>query len=49
MKQIRFRHAKNQVAYLRTLIPYFESSSCAGQKSYKNHDDPIHLSRVIAL
>ena len=38
-----------QIAYFRNLIPYFESSLCADQKSYKNHDDPIHPSRAFTL
>ena len=49
VKQTRLRHVKNQMANFKNLIPYLETSSCADQKSYKNHDDPKHLSRVIAL
>ena len=43
------RDVKNQMANFKNLIPYIETSSCADQKSYKNHDDPKHLSTVIAL
>ena len=32
------------MANFKNLIPYFETSFCAGQKSYENHDDPKHLS-----
>ena len=49
VKQTRLKHVKNQMANLKNLILYFETSLCAVQKSYKNHDDPKHLSRVIAL
>ena len=49
MKQTRLRHVKNQMANFKSLIPYFETSLCADQKSYKNQVDPKHLSRVIAL
>ena len=49
VKQTRLRHVKNQMANFKNLILYLETSSCADQKSYKNHDDPKHLSRVIAL
>ena len=49
LKQTRLRHVKNQMANFQNLIPYFETSLCADQKSCKNHDDPKHLSRVIAL
>ena len=37
------------MAKFKYLISYFETSLCADQKSYKNHDDPKHLSRVIAF
>ena len=37
------------MANFKNLIPYFETSMCADQKSYNNHNDPKHLSRVIAL
>ena len=40
------------MADFKNLIPYFETSLCAEQKSYKNHknhDDPNRLSRVTAL
>ena len=43
------RHVKNQMADFKNLIPYLETSFCADQKSYKNHDDPKHLSTVIAI
>ena len=42
MNQTRLRYVKNQMAN-------FEISLCADQKSYKNHDDPKDLSRVITL
>ena len=49
MKQTRLIQVKNQMANFENLIPYFETSLCAEQKSYKNYDDPKRLSRVIAL
>ena len=49
VKQTRLRHVKTQMANFKNLIPYFETSLCADQKSDKNHDDPNHLSRVIAI
>ena len=42
VKQTRLRHVKNQMANFKNLIPYLETSLCADQKSYKNHDDPKH-------
>ena len=49
VKQTRLRHVKNQMANFKNLLPYFETSLCADQKSYKNHNDTKHLSRFIAL
>ena len=49
VKQTRLRDPKNLMPYFKTLIPYFKSSLCADQKSYKNRDDPKHLSRAITL
>ena len=48
-EQTRSRHFQNQMVNFKNLIPYFETSLCADQKSYENHDDPKCLSRVIAL
>ena len=36
------------MANFKNLIPNFETL-CGDHTSYKNHDDPKHLSRVIAL
>ena len=49
MKQTRLRHIKNKMTNFKNLIPYFETPLGADQKSYKNYDDPKHLSRLIAL
>ena len=49
MKQTRLRHVKNQMAYFKTLIPHMKGSLCADTESYKEHDDPKHVSRVIEL
>ena len=48
VKQTKLRHVKNQMANFKNLIPYVETSLSADQKSYKNHDDPKHLSSYCA-
>ena len=40
---------KRRVLNIKKLIPYFETVLCGNYKSYKNHGDPKHISRVIAL
>ena len=47
MKQTRLGHV-NQMSYFKTIIPYLKSLLCADQIPYENHDDPKHLSRVVA-
>ena len=41
-------HVKTPITYFKNLMSYFESSLYAKQRSYKNHDDALHTSRVTA-
>ena len=40
---------KSRMANFKNLVPYFETLLCGDNKSYKNHGDPKHLSRLLHL
>ena len=48
VKQARLRLCQFSNSLFQKLILYFKSSRIADKKSYKNHDDPLHASRVMA-